>query len=79
MNLFGEQDEPKPAKQKRGGHAAPPGTGTEGETCKTCAHLGKNGQWSSYYKCKLMRQHWTFGPGTDVRLKDKACRFWKEK
>jgi hypothetical protein len=35
--------------------------------------LGAN-RW---FKCGLMRKHWTGGRGTDVRRKDAACRYWQ--
>jgi hypothetical protein len=63
----------------RRGHAAPPGTGPEGETCKTCRHLHRNEMAKTYLKCLLMRQHWTGGAKTDVRAKDAACRRWEAK
>lgn len=65
----------KPAKKT--GHAWRPGTGPEGETCKTCCHLVRRQMAKVYLKCGLMRQHWTGGSGTDVRAGDPACREWK--
>lgn len=68
--LFGQY-----AKQ---GHAAPPGTGPEGETCGTCQHLRKVGGGNhSFFKCELRRATWTHGPKTDIRAKDPACRLWE--
>lgn len=58
------------------GHAALPGTGPAGETCKTCAHLERVEFAKTYLKCGKMRAHWTGGPGTDVRAKDAACSNW---
>lgn len=63
--------------QKRHGHAAPPGTGPAGETCGSCKHLACNAMGNRYYKCGLMRAHWTGGIGTDVRKKDAACAKWE--
>lgn len=59
------------------GHAAPPGGGPAGETCKTCRHLTRRVHAKSYLKCGLMRKHWTGGTGTDVRSRDAACRHWE--
>lgn len=58
------------------GHAALPGSGSTGETCKTCAHLARVEMASTYLKCGLSRARWTGGPGTDVRAKDPACSKW---
>jgi hypothetical protein len=57
-------------------HAAAPGTGPEGETCKTCRNLERVRFAKSYLKCGLMRSHWTGGPGTDVKAGDAACSKW---
>lgn len=66
---------------KRRGHAAPPGSGPAGETCASCANLERERSRSMrvFRKCGLMRQHWTHGPGSDVRAGDPACKFWKVK
>lgn len=58
------------------GHAAPPGTGPEGETCGSCVHLVRRQMAKTYFKCGLERARWTGGGGTDVRAKDAACRRW---
>jgi len=67
------------AKRRTGGHAAPPGTGPEGETCKTCEHYvhRPSGSGKVFRKCLLMRRAWTNGPGSDIRAKDPACREWE--
>jgi hypothetical protein len=64
-------------KTKKSGHAWRPGTGPQGETCKTCEHLVRKQMAKTYLKCGLMRAHWTGGGGTDVRASDPACREWK--
>lgn len=64
---------------KRHGHAAPPGTGPEGETCGTCKHLACKEMASRFYKCSLMQAHWTGGIGTDVRVRDAACAKWERR
>lgn len=63
---------------KKHGHAAIPGTGPDGETCGSCAHLFRNQMARTYLKCLLMRAHWTGGYGTDVRSRDAACRQWAD-
>src|ERR1043166_2106187 len=60
------------------GHAAPPGTGPAGETCKTCEHYTLRKWAKAYRKCGLMREHWTSGGRTDIRARDPACRLWKK-
>lgn len=61
------------------GWAAPPGTGPEGESCRTCAHsyVGNKSGKKNYWKCALVKA--TKGAGTDIRLKWPACRRWKQK
>lgn len=63
-------------KTKKTGHAWRPGTGPEGETCKSCKHLVRKSMSKVYLKCGLMAAHWTGGAGTDVRASDPACREW---
>ena len=65
-------------RSKKRGHAAPPGTGPEGETCGSCAHIVRAGSSKRIYmKCGLMRAVWTHGPGTDIRARDLACGKWE--
>ena len=59
------------------GHAAVPGTGPSGETCKTCDHLVRKIMGGTYLKCGLVEAYWTGGSATDVRAGDAACRQWK--
>jgi hypothetical protein len=62
---------------QRKGYAAPPGSGPEGETCKTCKNLVRHcGGAKTYLKCGLMRAIWTGGYGTDILSKAPACRLW---
>ena len=61
------------------GYAAPPGTGPEGETCGSCRHLAYVWHAKKYFKCGLMRAHWTGGAGTDVLKRAPACRNWEAK
>ena len=66
-------------KEEWRGHAARPGTGPDGETCRTCKHPVVVSLANRYWKCGLMRHCWTHGNGTDIRLKDRACRYWERK
>ena len=77
MNLFNEPDEPG-AKKIKGGHAAPPAGGSEGETCKKCGNYYRVNYHDKYYrKCGLMQHAWTHGPGSDIKASDPACRLWE--
>lgn len=65
------------AGQKRG-YAAPPGTGPQGETCRSCLNYRSvNGGSKSFPKCWLIRAMWTSGYGTDILAKAPACRKWE--
>lgn len=64
-------------RTQRRGYAAPPGTGPEGETCKSCRHLSRKEMGKTYLKCGLMKMAWTGGSGTDVLAKAPACRLWE--
>ena len=66
-------------RSKKTGHAAPPGTGPLGETCKSCKHLYRHKMSRTYLKCGLMQAVWTSGYGTDVRAGDPACKKWEKK
>ena len=59
------------------GYAAPPGTGPEGETCKSCRYIYRNEMSKTYLKCELNRANWTGGPGSDIRASAPACRKWE--
>ena len=59
------------------GHAAAPGSGPAGETCKSCAHIFRNRDCAKVYiKCGLAKHKWTGGGGSDVRAGDAACSAW---
>jgi hypothetical protein len=46
--------------------------------CGNCKHLVQTtGNASFYFKCALMRDRWTGGPGTDLRRKWHGCDQWK--
>ena len=66
----------KPAKKKTG-YAATPGTGPQGETCKTCQHLYRKRMAGTYLKCSLMEAVWTGGGATDVKAGSPACARWE--
>lgn len=68
-----------PCSKGARGHVAPPGTGPEGETCGTCAHLFRKTLASTYLKCGLNEAKWTGGGKTDVRARDHACRMWEKR
>ena len=59
------------------GHAAPPGTGPVGETCRSCKNYTLRKWAGTYRKCLLMKEHWTSGGRTDIRAKDPACKKWE--
>lgn len=59
------------------GHAMPPGTGPEGETCGSCRHLVRNRMAKTYLKCGRNEAAWTGGPKSDVRARDAACGKWE--
>ena len=85
IDLFGVKcvDEISEAKRKPTqpkGYAATPGSGPEGETCRSCAHKrNPGGTAGTYWKCKLMEANWTGGPGSDIRMRSPACRFWEKR
>lgn len=87
VNLWGEpvqvqisesKSPRKPTQPK--GYAAMPGTGPEGEKCQTCRHKASTGNSHArvYWKCILMRNAWTGGPGTDIRMRSPACSKWEK-
>ena len=49
---------------------------TEGQRCRTCAHLVVKHWDKRYYKCDLNRD--TNGAGTDWRVRWPACGKWEE-
>ncbi len=59
------------------GHAAKPGSGPVGETCRSCKHYTLREWAGTYRKCGLMRAHWTGGGGSDIRARDPACSKWE--
>jgi hypothetical protein len=66
-----------PAQKRDKAHPYAPGTGPAGQTCGTCSKCIGRKFAKTYYKCRVMMKFWTGGPGTDIRLKDAACRSWE--
>jgi hypothetical protein len=61
-------------------HPYRPGSGPIGQSCGTCEKLREtSGSRRKYFKCAVMRAHWTRGPRTDIRKKDAACLAWEPK
>ena len=84
VNLFGDPVVIEVSQARRPeipkGYAAIPGTGPEGEKCRTCRHAVKrSGNARDYWKCSLMKARWTGGYGSDIRLKSPACSKWERK
>jgi hypothetical protein len=67
----------KPAWKSKGLYAAAPGTGPDGETCGSCAHIAHVRFANVYRKCGLMRVKWTGGGGTDIKARSAACSKWE--
>lgn len=68
----------KARRPKKHGYASAPGSGPQGETCKSCANYRrvKSGT-RAYPKCVLVK--WTHGPGTDIKASSPACSRWEAK
>lgn len=63
---------------KRTGHAAPPGTGPTGESCKTCRFYCRvKYHDKTWLKCGLQEHRWSHCGATDIRASDPACRCWE--
>jgi hypothetical protein len=79
VDLFGEvviepvERKSTPAR----GYVSPPGTGPEGETCKSCRHVVRRTCSRVYYKCGLARSIWTRGRGSDILMGSPACEKWE--
>ena len=60
------------------GYAATPGTGPEGETCRSCEHsYFVQPSIKRFYKCRLTK--FTNGKASDIKVKSPACRRWEAK
>ena len=63
---------------KKGLYAGVPGSGPDGETCRTCSHKDYAGGCAGVFiKCGLMRARWTRGGGTDIKAGTPACEKWE--
>ena len=51
-----------------------PGTGPDGETCGSCAHIVSGRRWK---KCGLSHSIWNHSRGTDILSKAAACKYWE--
>lgn len=61
---------------KNRGYAATPGSGPEGETCRSCAHsYFVSPNVKRFYKCRLTPL--TRGAASDIKIKSAACSQWK--
>lgn len=79
-DLFGNEITNNAPLQRRKVHAAMPGTGPNGKTCRGCKHYYRaHYHDKTWLKCNLMREHWTHGPGSDIKASDPACRMFEEK
>lgn len=79
-SMFGDDIPDVPSKRREDrAHAAKPGTGPAGETCRHCLHRVTVEYAKNYQKCGLMRAFWTGGGATDIRCKDPACRMFEPK
>lgn len=79
LGLFGDPCIPVHVFRGRG-YAATPGTGPQGETCRSCAHklsVHSRSGAQSWLKCDLMQM--SHGAGTDIRAAAPACFRWESK
>lgn len=77
-DFWGHEWEIDEGEYPRSAYPRKPGTGPQGESCRTCKYLfTKHYGSKNYYKCFLM--HETNGPGTDIRLKSPACKRWEKR
>jgi hypothetical protein len=61
------------------GYADRPGTGPEGETCRTCQHYVRVRHARTYPKCNLTRACWTGGRRSDILVNAAACSKWEKR
>lgn len=67
-----------PSRLIKGGYAAMPGTGPQGERCKGCSHFHRQiAGNANFFKCGIGKQ--SHGRATDIRANAKACRLFKAK
>ena len=70
-------ESPLKGRKLKTGYAAPPGTGLQGETCRSCNLKTRQFSGSkSWYKCSLVKI--SGHKATDIKLRSPACSFWEE-
>lgn len=63
---------------KRRGHAAAPGSGPVGKTCRHCTHRVKLHYGNcTRLKCALMEKKWFNSDNTDISDASPACRLFQ--
>lgn len=74
-----ERQQRKAARGEDRAHMYAPGSGPVGQSCGTCAKCVRrpHGGRRTYHKCSVMREYWTRGRSTDIRLRDPACLAWE--
>jgi hypothetical protein len=77
-DLYPDWEPPPTMRVKKRGHAAQPGTGPEGEKCKTCRHIQRKRYAKVYIKCGHKYGGQSNGPATDIRANDPACELWEK-
>jgi hypothetical protein len=61
------------------GYPKTPGSGSEGETCKTCEHRVRMSAGNrKFYKCAMNREKWGNSIASDIVLKMPACALWEK-
>jgi len=75
---FGVRESPLKGLKLVTGYPATPGTGPDGETCKTCKFKTRFQSGKVWYKCKKMYDHWSHGTGTDIKMGAPACSYWEK-
>lgn len=64
-----------PKMRAKMGYARAPGSGPQGETCRSCRHSTPHDCSKRYWKCGLVQ--WIRGAATDIVLKSPACSMWE--
>lgn len=77
--LFSDLGNPKQyvGKGKANGYYSLPGSGPEGETCRTCNHYVRIHHARVYRKCLKNEAKWTKGKGSDILASAPACSGWE--
>lgn len=58
------------------GYASLPGSGPEGQACRTCQYAARIVMSKTIYKCRLMQSAWTNTRRTDILARSPACLCW---